>query len=509
MSDYYFGQKGKIAFAVIAAIFLFALLSWLLYFGVTGDLLPRGNNVYFKDSYTMTGEQLEAQRNQVVATLGEHKLTNGQLQVFYVFQVQEYLEKFGYDAVDTNKPLDTQIYDEKTGLTWQQFFLECALNSWKEYRVLATKAEEAGFVLPQEEREYLDDLRDYYEDLAEENDYESADALIQDQLGEGCTFDAYQHFMELYSMSILYVADIVDKMEFSTEELQAYFDEHEQQLAEAGVTKETGLLVDLRRILLMPESAGGAVSDTAWEDCRADAEDLLEQWLASEKSEKTFGELAKEHSDASNKESGGLLNNVYKDYFTKVDVRHILIMPEGGTPGENGQTVYTDEQWEACRQAAQAVYNSYLTGPLTEERFAQLAKDHSKDGNASSGGIYKDVSKYSMVEEFDAWIFDENRNPGDTDLVKTQFGYHIMYFVHRDSAVNDWLYDAEREAGDYTVVKADDGYNLLYFIDSEEAWIRFSVSGLRSDKSDELLKEKSADGQIKAKYAKIGLTSLF
>ena len=53
----------KIAFAVVAATFLFALLSWLLYFGVTGDLLPRGNNVYFKDSYTMTEIKIPCGKN--------------------------------------------------------------------------------------------------------------------------------------------------------------------------------------------------------------------------------------------------------------------------------------------------------------------------------------------------------------------------------------------------------------------------------------------------------------
>ena len=34
-----------------------------------------------------------------------------------------------------------------------------------------------------------------------------------------------------------------------------------------------------------------------------------------------------------------------------------------------------------------------------------------------------------MVEEFNDWIFDENRKPGDTDIVETVYGYHVMYFV--------------------------------------------------------------------------------
>ncbi|MBR3865570.1 MAG: hypothetical protein IKM67_02520, partial [Clostridia bacterium] len=31
-------------------------------------------------------------------------------------------------------------------------------------------------------------------------------------------------------------------------------------------------------------------------------------------------------------------------------------------------------------------------------------------------------------EAFDAWIFDEARKVGDTAVVETEHGYHVMYF---------------------------------------------------------------------------------
>ena len=499
-------KGGKLAFAIIAAILLFAMLSWLLYFGVTGDLLPRGNTIRNKDSYTMTAEKLLAKRNDVVATMGDYHLTNGQLMIFYTFQVQEYTDNFS-DQINPYLPLDQQIYDQTTGLTWQHFFLECALNAWKQYRILATKAEEAGFVMAQEDRDYLDGLPEYYAKLAEQNNYESVDALVQDELGEGCYFDEYLYFMELYYTGLLYVNDIVEKLEFSPEQLEAYFAEHEADLKAAGVTKDTGLLVDLRRITLQPGSESDTPTEEKWEACRLELEALLQQWLDAGKTDAKFAELATNHSKDTYKSNGGVLTNVYKDYFTKVDIRHILIMPEGGTT-TNGVTTYSEEEWEACRQKAQAIYDTYLSGKKTEDRFSQLAKEHSKDGNAEQGGIYKDVSKNTMVEEFDAWIFDASRKPGDTGLVKTQYGYHVMYFVHRDSALNDWLYDEERVEGDYALIRTDDSYILASFIASEEAWIRFSTSGLRSDKFDILLEELSAGGEISTKYWKIGLGSL-
>jgi hypothetical protein len=45
-----------------------------------------------------------------------------------------------------------------------------------------------------------------------------------------------------------------------------------------------------------------------------------------------------------------------------------------------------------------------------------------------------------MVDEFDNWIFDESRNVGDAEIIRTPYGYHIMYFVGEGYDV--WEYKA-------------------------------------------------------------------
>ena len=33
------------------------------------------------------------------------------------------------------------------------------------------------------------------------------------------------------------------------------------------------------------------------------------------------------------------------------------------------------------------------------------------------------------MDAFDSWCFDESRKPGDTGIVESEYGYHVMYFV--------------------------------------------------------------------------------
>ena len=119
-----------------------------------------------------------------------------------------------------------------------------------------------------------------------------------------------------------------------------------------------------------------------------------------------------------------------------VDVRHILIQPEGCEFDENYHVVATDEQWEACRVQAQEILDGWLAEGGTEEGFATLAMTHSVDGSDSSGGLYTDVYQGQMVENFESWCFDESRKTGDSGLVRTEYGYHLMYFVAAEAG---WL----------------------------------------------------------------------
>ena len=111
-----------------------------------------------------------------------------------------------------------------------------------------------------------------------------------------------------------------------------------------------------------------------------------------------------------------------------VDVRHILISyarDEDGTA--------TEEKKAAAKAKAEELLAEYLTDP-TEEHFGDLANLNSEDpGSNTKGGLYEGISQETnFVEPFKNWCLDSARQVGDTGIVETSYGYHVMYFSGSD-----------------------------------------------------------------------------
>ena len=119
-----------------------------------------------------------------------------------------------------------------------------------------------------------------------------------------------------------------------------------------------------------------------------------------------------------------------ENLFPLANVRHILVAFEGGTTDSTtGQTIYSEEEKEAAKKAAEELLAQWLEGDATEESFAQLANECSDDGDGTTGGLYEDVYPGQMVTNFNDWCFDESRQTGDHGIVESPYGYHVMFYA--------------------------------------------------------------------------------
>ena len=389
--------------AGIAVLALVGLLGWMVGSGmIGGNSGTTGTQEQTPEpttsGYAVSGEAATAANGNIVAKVGDLELTNGQLQVHYWSQVYNFLNYYGsyiaYLGVDFTKPLSDQVYDATNNMTWEEFFLEIALENWSQMATISMMAEENGFTLSQEQQEELAATIENLEKNASSYGYADWEEMVTTEMGEGATPDDYIAYVKLDYFCSAYYKHLKEQNAPNETQINDYYAENESTIVSAGYGKDAGKVVD---------------------------------------------------------------------------VRHILIKPEGGTLNDDGYTyTYTDAQWEAARQAAQVVYDLWLAGEKNEDSFAELAKKHSADSSSTKGGLITDLAEGKTVEGFNDWIFADGREYGDHGLVKSVYGYHVMFYVATKEA---WIRyceenyasgiasaEMEKFAEDYTI---ETNYDLI------------------------------------------------
>ena len=362
---------------IIALIVLSAALIVSLVYLFAKEEPPADNTGTGTQSTTATTKPAEAPKeepfseftdhtNDKVGTLLGTELSNGVLQMFYSSIISDFLNDYSnslsYIGLDIYKPLDEQKYPYEGAETWEDFFLDLALERWQNCIALCKIAADNGYVLDAEWQKMIQEQMDSLEEIAKSNNYVSAAAMIKTFYGDCCTLEIYHEYLILDTTANAYYYTLLD---VSDEQIREAFDKNKSKLAEKGITKNSALVSS---------------------------------------------------------------------------VRHILIMPEGGVTSEDGKTVtYTDEEWDACKNKAQTILDEWKAGAATEESFAALATKYTQDtGSKANGGLYENVANdNTYVPEFQNWAVSTSRATGDVELVKTSFGYHIMYYV---SGEPEWQY---------------------------------------------------------------------
>lgn len=114
------------------------------------------------------------------------------------------------------------------------------------------------------------------------------------------------------------------------------------------------------------------------------------------------------------------INNYYETKTVgDIKASHILIKPEVTDS-------MTTEQKTAKEKEAEELAKQIITKLNNGEKFADLAKEYSDDGSASSGGDLGWFNKGKMVEAFETAAFALKKDEYSKTPVKSEFGYHII-----------------------------------------------------------------------------------
>lgn len=375
---------------------------------------------------------------------GEHfSVTKGMMSYYIYEQYESFLDYYGSSldqmSFDKDKSLKKQNYNEAK--TFFEYFAENAYSNAKTYMYYCEAAYASGYELPDtvkqavKERAAELETQLYGRGISEGDIYDALYLSVLAAEYNGMVYDKYvpsleeiEKHKEEEPLSCMYVDYLVYSVKYSKDDQTA--------MSKAKETADSIALAESEeefKLAVIKHYTNGAVTVIDEKDenvikvisqierdnvSYTDSE--LGDWLFKEA--KAFKTVVKQDTTGNSYNVYMLLNEPYLDTQKTVNVRHILVS-------------YDDfESKEAAKAEAERIYALYNGG--SEADFAVLATRYSADaGSYAVGGLYKRVEKGSMVEEFDEWCFDSSRKNGDTGIVATSYGYHVMYFVG-DSLLN-------------------------------------------------------------------------
>lgn len=467
-------------------------------------------------SKTITGSGMR-ERNTTALTVGNHNISNAELNYYLVDAVNTFYSQNGayaaFYGLDTSKPLDQQYIDEEANITWADNFIDAAKNNAISTYALADEAEANGFVLPEDEMAQVDALEMNMKTYAALSGASDADTYLKAYYGNGARVSTFKEYFKRNLLASAYQASYVNGLTYTDEQIRAqeatnpgayssftynqyylstsrfltggtagedgsmvYSDEERaaanRAAEEAVKTLVTDEITSVEKldeaIAALPINAETPAQSTAFTNQQYTAlNSKIVDWVSD--SSRKEGDVTYLPSSTTTTDENGneetTLNGFYVVYFINasdnkvnmINVRHILTGFEGGTT-EDGVTTYSDAEKQAAKAAAEEILNQWKSGDATEDSFAQLAAEKSTDtGSKANGGLYENVYPNQMVPAFNDWCFDQNRKAGDTGIVETEYGYHTMYFVGTsDMTYRDFLISSELRDAD-----ASEWYNNL------------------------------------------------
>ena len=444
------------------------------------------------------------------ATVSGHNLSPAMVNYFYknaYSTMQEQYGDFMSYILDTNSPLDEQTYDADTGETWADFFTQQGLTTAAEVYAIADEAKANGYTLSEKEQAAIEsqltslDLYAAYSNM-------NRNSYIAAVYGTGCSEKSFREYLEVTTLASSYAQSINSGFTYTDAEIAAEYEANPNSYD--AVTYRQFLVSDSLFQTSTDSSDetdenAESTEELSEEELTALKEEMASKMAAdSENDEQTFINEAYENALDSAKESYADENYTLKEdqlYSSLSSDVADWLFDASRTEGDttyivNDSGVYyvlyfvsrstndyqlpnvrhilfsvsdtTDETaMDEARTKAEDVLTEYEAGDKTAESFGELAKEYTSDSNGDEGGLYENIMPGQMVTEFNDWCFDADRKPGDTGIIETSYGVHVMYFdsfgkIYRDALVENALRSADYNAW-YDATAGDGSYTTSAF----------------------------------------------
>lgn len=453
-------QPSMVLYAVVGVICAIAVVAVLVF---NSGILHRSMTALTVNGTEYSAADMQYYYNMV----SSQEYTTSQTYAMYGME---------YDFDYTQKPED-QIYDEASGQTWDEYFVQQAKEYVTDVTALYDKAKAEGHQLTADGQAMMQSMHSTLE-TAWVGQYNSRDAFIRTNYGPHMTYERFLELVEREVMASDFGNLYRNSLSYTQQQREDYYAQNKDLLDSFTMTQFVlRASVDSTQEMTEEEKTAALEQDKAEKQALAlEIQQRLQEGedpeaLAKEYEEELFSSQVKATRNASSiaassyaewaldagRKSGDVTVAEYdsgtaymyyvaqygerfRDETKTANVRHILVGTEGtGEP--------TEEQYEAAKEKAQLLLDLWQSSGGDEETFAGLAAGNSADASsASKGGLIEHVGVSSgYVQTFTDWALAPGRKSGDTGLVKNTGssvkGWHVMYYISDD--LPEWALQAQ------------------------------------------------------------------
>ena len=427
------------------------------------------------DSTKAPANSTPAPTDGTALTVGEHAISGAILSYFYMDSVTEFCSQFSsygdladlylqlYAGLSLTTALNQQYYDKEAGKTWADYFVESAVENATWTYAMYDAALAAQYTLPEDVQKELDAFPTTLQTYATYMGYQDVNTYLQSIYGENAHVDSYIEYYRMAWVAAEYAEQHYNDLTFTLDEIDAYevgkevnynsysfatyyisvskymqhlfgkqdtyTDEQKNQaqreanaLAEELASKATSVsALDLAILQANLDSKLFATScvEAKYTLYSSIGNEEVRNWLTEDdRYWCDAGVVSNKVDDTVDGYYVVLLNSVDDTKTPLANVPHILVLAK------------TDEEFDAAWEKAEQILAEFQSSEAQDSAtFGELAKQYSEDGGSkNNGGLYENICRnHYYVESFENWAV-AGHEPGDTGIVETEYGVHIMYY---------------------------------------------------------------------------------
>lgn len=450
---------------IIRAISIFLVIAIVLGFGVW-FALKNGLRQRYSKAFTVRYDENAPTEATTSDTEGTEPATSGKVignvtiaeaNIYLGLMTQQYLQGGAFSQTGQDALSQASMFNPEG--TLREDFLLSVESEAKNGTYFHWKAQEEGLELDEADLQSIDDLIDQYESIASQGQV-TLNYYLSVMFGPGVNENVFRNFLEKNNLGAKYIQQVFETFVHDADEISAVYEENPDSYdfvnyrsylftgqAETEDTSVDGAIqaeVNLELAEQEADDFAETISDEASFRIEADklglatdeeqdpevdltlTEGAMKNYMSLEMGDWLFDAERQAEDITVLEEAGGYRVVMFLEKYKPVEIgsydsRHILVLVDETDPEK------TDEKSKA---KAEEILAEYLAGEQTEEAFAELVKEYSEDSaSVAAGGLSEGVAPGQFVTEYEEYCLDPEREYGDVEIVKTSYGYHLIYFI--------------------------------------------------------------------------------